>query len=447
MPTRFVPVLLAALLPLPLTAAEPSPVQQRLKAINRTLDSEIPDLVSLYQHLHANPELSLQETQTAARMADELKKLGFTVTTKVGGTGIVGVFHNGEGPTVLVRTDLDALPVTEQTGVPYASQVRVRDRFGNNTGVMHACGHDVHMTSWVGTARTLVALKDQWAGTLVFIGQPAEEIGVGARAMIADGLFKKFPKPDYALALHAEPRLPVGTIAYSEGLALANVDSVDILVKGKGGHGAAPHNTLDPVVLAAQIVLNLQTIASREVNPIDPVVVTVGSIHGGTKHNIIPNEVKLQLTVRTTRDSTRDQVLKAIDRIAKGTAATARAPEPKVTINLDEYTPSTFNDVALTRKTMAALREVLGEANVQERPPIMGGEDFGRYGREGVPICMYFLGTISQEKYDAAQRPDAPPLPGMHSDSYAPLPEASIRNGVRTMASAVLNLMARKPKK
>ncbi|MCZ2341851.1 MAG: amidohydrolase [Bacteroidales bacterium] len=443
---RLVPAHLALLLSFPLLAADPTPVKERLKAVNRVLDSEIQDLVKLYQHLHSHPELSLQETQTAARMAEELQKLGFTVTPKVGGTGVVGVLKNGDGPTVLVRTDMDALPVTEQTGVPYASQVRVRDRFGNNTGVMHACGHDVHMTSWVGTARTLVQLKNLWSGTLVFIAQPAEEIGVGARAMIADGLFKKFPKPDYALALHAEPRLPVGTIAYSEGLALANVDSVDILVKGKGGHGAAPHNTIDPVVLAAQIVLNLQTIASREVNPIDPVVVTVGSIHGGTKHNIIPSEVKLQLTVRTTKDSTRDQVLKAIDRIARGTATTARAPEPKVIVNLDEYTPSTYNDVPLTRKTMTALREVLGDAHVQERPPIMGGEDFGRYGREGIPICMYFLGTISQEKYDAAQHPGAAQLPGMHSDSYAPVPEPSIRNGVRTMASAVLNLMAKKPK-
>ena len=441
MPTRV--LLLVLTLSLPADAADPSPVQDRLRAVNIVLDREIDDLVGLYQHLHSHPELSLNEHKTAARMAEELNKAGFAVTRNVGGTGVVGVFKNGDGPTILVRTDMDALPVAEQTGVPYASKVRVRDKAGNEVGVMHACGHDVHMSYWVGTARTLTTLKDRWAGTLVFIAQPAEEIGAGAKAMLADGLFEKFPKPDYALALHAEPRLPAGVIAYSEGLALANVDSVDITVKGKGGHGAAPHGTIDPVVLAARIVLDLQTIASREVNPVDPVVVTVGSIHGGTKHNIIPNEVHLQLTVRTTKDSVRDHVLKAIDRIAKAAAVGARAPEPTVVVNLDEYTPSTYNDVELTRRSMGVLREVLGDENVQLRDPIMGGEDFGRYGRAGVPICMYFLGTISREKYEAAQRPDAPLLPGMHSDGYAPAPEPSIRAGVRTMASAVLDLMAK----
>jgi hippurate hydrolase len=419
-------------------------VKERIAPIDKRIDAEIADLVALYQHLHSHPELSLQEEQTAARMAAELKKLGFEVTTKVGGHGVVGVFKNGAGPTVIVRTDLDALPVTEQTGVPYASKVRVRDRFGNDTGVMHACGHDVHMTSWVGTARTLVALKDRWSGTLVFIGQPAEEIGVGARAMLDDGLFKRFPKPDYCLALHCEARLPAGQIAYSEGLALANVDTVDVTVRGKGGHGAQPHATVDPIVLAARIVLDLQTIVSREVNPTDPSVVTVGSIHGGTKHNIIPNEVKLQITVRTTKDSVRDHVLKAIDRICKAAAAGARAPEPTVKVNLEEFTPSTINDVKLTRRVTGLFRELLGEANVQERPPIMGGEDFGRYGKDGTPICIYFLGTISKEKYDEGQKPGGPILPSLHADSFAPLPEPSIRTGVRTMSLAVMDLMPKK---
>jgi hippurate hydrolase len=344
----------------------------------------------------------------------------------------------------MVRTDLDALPVTEQTGVPYASKVRVRDRFGNDTGVMHACGHDVHMTCWVGTARTLVALKDRWAGTLVFIGQPAEEIGVGARAMLDDGLFKRFPKPDYCLALHCDAQLPVGQIAYSEGLALANVDTVDVTVKGKGGHGAAPHSTVDPIVLAARIVLDLQTIVSREVNPTDPAVVTVGSIHGGTKHNIIPNEVKLQITVRSTKDSVRDHVLKAIDRVCKSAAAGARAPEPEVKVDLKEFTPSTFNDVKLTRRVTGLFRELLGEENVKERPPIMGGEDFGRYGKDGTPICIYFLGTIAREKYDEGQKPGGPILPGLHADGFAPLPEPSVRTGVRTMSLAVMDLMPKK---
>jgi hippurate hydrolase len=262
--------------------------------------------------------------------------------------------------------------------------------------------------------------------------------------MIDAGLFEKFPKPDYALALHAEPRLPVGTVAYTEGLALANVDTVDVLVKGVGGHGAAPHATVDPIVLASRIVLDLQTIVSREVNPTDPAVVTVGSFHGGTKHNIIPNEVKLQLTVQTTKDAVRDHVLKAIDRICKSAAEGARAPAPVVTVNLDEYTPSTVNDVKLTRRVVGVFREILGDENVRERPPIMGGEDFGRYGREGVPIFLYFLGTVSKEKHDESQKPGATALPGMHTDSYAPVPEASTRHGVRTMTAAVLELLGTK---
>ena len=415
-----------------------------LAVVNKVIDAEVDDLVKLYQHLHANPELSLQEEKSAARMAEELKKLGFEVTTKVGGHGVVGVFKNGAGPTVLVRADMDALPIVEKTGVPYASKVRVKTKDGSDVGVMHACGHDVHMTCFVGTARTLVATKDQWSGTLVFVAQPAEEIGVGARAMIADGLFKKFPKPDYCLALHSEPKLPTGTITYTEGLALANVDTVDLIVKGKGGHGAAPHLTVDPIVLSARIILDLQTIVSREVNPTDPAVVTVGSIHGGTKHNIIPNEVKLQITVRTTKISVRDHVLKAIDRIAKGCAEAARAPAPEMIVNLDEYTPATINEPKLTRRITRLFREVLGEANVKERPPILGGEDFGRFAESGAPIFMYFLGTISQEKYDESAKPGAMALPGMHTDGYAPVPAASIRAGVQTMSLAVRELMPKK---
>jgi hippurate hydrolase len=406
--------------------------------------AEAADLVALYQHLHRNPELSLQEEKSAARMADELGKLGFAVTPKVGGHGVVGVLTNGPGPTVLVRADMDALPVTERTGVPYASRVRVKDRSGTDTGVMHACGHDIHMACGVGTARVLAAHKGRWSGTLVLMFQPAEEIGVGAKAMLADGLFTRFPKPDFALALHVDARLPVGTVAYSEGLTMANVDTVDILVRGKGGHGAAPHTTVDPVVLAARVVLDLQTIVSREINPTDPAVVTVGSIQGGTKHNIIPNEVKLQLTVRSTSDAVRDHVLKAIDRIARAAAAGARAPDPVVTVNLDEFTPSVANDIPLTKRVVGVLKGVLGDDKVTARPPIMGGEDFGRLGRAGVPICLYFVGTIDPDRYAAAQRPGAAGLPSTHADSYAPVPEGSIRVGVRTMTAAVLDLMGTK---
>ncbi len=409
--------------------------------MDKRLDTDIKELVSLYQHLHANPELSLTESKTAMRLADEVRKLGFEVTEKVGGTGIVAVMKNGPGPVVLIRTDLDALPIVEQTGLPYASKVKVRDKTGNEVGVMHACGHDIHMTCWVGVARMLTAMKDEWSGTVVLIGQPAEEIIAGARMMLEDGLYKRFPKPDYALALHSDPLNPVGVVSYSEGLALAASDTIDIVVKGKGGHGAAPHATIDPVVLAARIILDLQTIVSREVNPLNPCVITVGSIHGGTKHNIIPNEVRLQLTVRTTKTEVRDHVLKAIERMVKAAAVSARAPEPEIKVNLEQYTPATVNDIALSQRCAGIFNEVLGAEGVKQRSPMMGAEDFGRFSEGKTPIFMYFLGTIAREKYDEAQKPDATPLPGMHTDRYYPLPEPSIRTGVRTMSLAAMNLM------
>jgi len=333
--------------------------------------------------------------------------------------------------------------VTERTGLPYASKVRVRDRNGRDVGVMHACGHDMHMTIWIGVARVMMALKDRWQGTLVFIGQPAEETGVGARQMIEAGLFRRFPRPDYALALHCDSGKPYGVITYSEGLALANVDTVDIIVKGKGGHGAAPHVAIDPIVLSARIILDLQTLVSREVNPTDPAVVTVGSIHGGTKHNIIPDEVRLQLTVRSTKDSVRDHLLKGIERIANAAAEGARAPKPVVRVDPEEFTPALYNEPKLTRKTVAVFRELFGEKAVQERPPILGGEDFSRYGREGIPVFMYFLGTVDPQRYEASKRPGSAPLPSAHSDLYAPVPEPSIRNGVLTMSMAVLNLVGK----
>jgi hippurate hydrolase len=324
--------------------------------------------------------------------------------------------------------------------------VKVKNRDGVEVGVMHACGHDVHMACWVGTARVLSALKDSWSGTVVFVGQPAEEIVAGAKKMLDAGLYTKFPKPDYALALHADSLQPVGTLGYSEGLALANSDTVDILVRGKGAHGAAPHLSIDPIVLAARIILDLQTIVSRETDPLDPVVVTVGSIHGGTKHNIIPNEVKLQLTVRTTTTANRDRVLKAIDRIAKAAAIGANAPPPEVKVSLDEFTPATYNDVPLAQKCGAVFREVLGVENVRSRRPVMGAEDFGRFSEGKTPIFMYFLGTVARERYDNSQRPGGAPLPGGHTDAYAPVPEPSLRTGVRTMSLAAMNLMPKKEK-
>ena len=436
---RFLPILLFVCSCPGFVLADPP---AHLEKVNARTGEEIDDLVTFYKYLHSHPELSLQEVKTAARLAKELRTIGFEVTEEVGGTGIVGVLKNGEGPTVLVRTDLDGLPVTEQTGLAYASKVRVRDKNNREVGVMHACGHDVHMTVWTGAARVLASMKDQWKGTLVFIGQPAEEVGAGARMMLADGLFKRFPKPDYCLALHANSELEAGKLEYTFGPAMANVDTVEVIVRGKGGHGAYPHKTIDPIVLAAKMILDFQTIVSREVKPINPAVVTVGSIHGGTKANIIPNEVKLQLTVRTYTDEVRKQVLDAIQRIAEGHAKTAGAPKPSVEVDLGEFTPALVNDRELTEGTMALFREVFGEDKVAPREPVMGGEDFGRYGRNtGIPILMFSLGSIDADRVAASLKPDGLPLPSMHASTYYPVPEPTIETGVRAMSLAVLRLV------
>jgi hippurate hydrolase len=404
------------------------------------IDAEIGSLDALYKYLHTHPELSYEEEKTSARLAKELKSIGFEVTEKVGGHGIVGVLKNGEGPTVLIRTDMDALPIIEKTALPYASKVRTRDKDGNDVGIMHACGHDMHMTCWVGTARVLAGLKKQWRGTLVFIGQPAEEVGAGARKMLEDGLFKRFPRPDFCLGLHCDTRIPHGQVGYTEGLSLVNVDSIDILVKGKGGHGSAPHTTIDPIVLAARIILDLQTIVSRENNPLDPVVVTVGSIHGGTKHNIIPAEVKMQLTVRTTKDAVRARVLEAITRITKAAALGARAPEPVIRFEQDNYTPALYNTADLAKKTSNVFRGTLGADNVILQEALMGGEDFSRYAREGIPSFFFFLGTLPPERVNAMRLGKAPPI-SLHSDLYYPIPEPSMRTGVLSMSMAALNLL------
>ena len=407
--------------------------------IKERLDGEYKSLDALYKHFHSHPELSLEEEDTAAQLAKELRDAGFDVTEKVGGHGVVAVLKNGEGPTIMVRADMDALPIVEMTGLPYASKVRARDKYGRQVGVMHACGHDLNMTCLVGTAGMLSAMKDKWSGTLVFIGQPAEEIGAGSRMMLADGLFHRFPRPDFCLATHCDSRYPHGHVNYRAGQMQANVDSVDMTVLGKGGHGAAPHTTVDPVVLAARIVLDLQTIVSREVNPLNPAVVTVGSIHGGTKHNIIPSEVKLQLTVRTTTDEVRKQVLQAIERIAKAAAASARAPEPIIELH-DHFTPALVNDEDLTMKTVSLFREVLGREFVHERPMSLGGEDFSRYIRAGVPGFYYFVGSAPPDLV-AEARKGGRPLAKTHTDKYFPVPEPTIKTGVLTMTAAVLNLI------
>jgi hippurate hydrolase len=413
--------------------------------INRAAAAEYPSLEKLYQDLHAHPELSFYEANTAQKVAAELKTLGLQVTTNVGGYGLVAVVRNGAGPTVLVRTDLDALPVNEQTDLPFASKVRTTNDLGVEVNVMHACGHDVHMTSLVGTARALSKLKDHWSGTVVFIGQPAEERGAGARAMLADGLFTRFPKPDFCLALHVNSEQPAGTVALVEGFAMANVDALNITVRGAGGHGAWPHKTKDPVVLAAQIILALQTIVSRETDPLDSAVVTVGSIHGGTKHNIIPDEVKLQLTVRSFTDEVRERTLSAIRRIVRGQAIAAGIPEdrlPVVTVESGESIPATYNSPELTRRLRPALQHLLGDKNVITRRPSMGGEDFSEYGRtpDKIPICMFWLGSIEPERVSESER-SGQPLPSLHSSQYRPVAEPTLKTGVSAMTAAVIELL------
>lgn len=419
-------------------------------------------LLDLYTYFHSHPELSFKEQNSSAILAEELRSLGFSVTTGigdewvraksmrdegtvrdgVGGYGVVGVFENGDGPTVLIRADMDALPVPEQTGVSYASEVTSTTWTGVESPVMHACGHDVHMTSWVGTARELIAKKDSWSGTLVMIAQPAEEIGLGAKAMIEDGLYSDFPVPDYNLALHVSASAPAGTIAYSSGFALANVDSVDILVKGVGGHGAYPHTTKDPVLIGASIVTALQSLVARNIDPQKPAVVTVGSFKAGAKHNIISDQAELLLTVRSYDDATRQTLLEGIERIAKGQAAAFGAPEPEVRIDND-YTPSTFNDPELTEKAVAAMSAVLGEENVVPVTPVMGGEDFSQFGRTAhdVPGLIFWLGAVEKEKYEKSL--GAPlPLPSLHSPFFAPDPEPTIETGVKAMTAAALSLFS-----
>lgn len=409
------------------------------------IDADYAYLDALYKHFHQNPEISFQEKESAARLVQELSALGFEVTAGVGGHGLVAVMKNGSGPTVLLRADMDALPVREQSWVDYPSLATTTDDAGNEVSVMHACGHDVHMTVLVGTARRLAAMKDEWRGTLVMIGQPAEERGAGAKAMLEDGLFKRFPRPDYNVALHTSAALPAGTIGHVSGWALANVDSVDVTVRGIGGHGAYPHMTKDPVMIASQIVMALQTIVSREVNPQAPAVITVGSIHGGTKHNIISNEVKLQLTVRSYSDEVRDQLLDGIRRVAANVGRVAGLPEdllPVVYHQKGEYTPSTYNDPALTARLVEAIDAADGGPATRQTTPVMGGEDFSRYGRDdpAIPSVIFWLGGVDPKQVKKAEAGKIK-LPSLHSPLFAPLPEPTLKGGVHAMTTAALELL------
>lgn len=412
--------------------------------VTSVVKQELPSLVTLYKELHTNPELSLHETETAARIAKELREAGLEVTENVGGHGVVGVLKNGDGPVILVRTDLDALPVKEQTEAPYASKKVVKDDLGREVNVMHACGHDVHMASFVGTARALVKLRDQWRGTIVMIGQPAEERVLGARFMLRAGLFSKFPKPDKAIALHCSSDMAHGTVGIVEGFALANVDSVEIVVKGVGGHGSMPHLCKDPIVLSSQIVLALQTIVSREVRPGDPAVITVGSIHGGTKSNIISDEVRLQLTLRSYKKETRQHLIDSIKRIVKAQAESASMPAdkmPEVLVSDDSAT-ALYNQPELCREVRGFIGAAIGADNVLTREPVMGAEDFSEYGmtKDKVPLCMFWLGT-QPPAVVAAAKAKGTSLPSLHSPYFKPVPEPSIETGVTAMTSAVMGLL------
>ena len=412
------------------------------------VQKQMPSLMEIYRDLHANPELSFMEVRSAGILAAEARKLGFKVTEKVGGTGVVAVLENGPGPVVLVRADMDALPVIEQTGLPGASKVRVTTKEGVETGVMHACGHDTHMTAWIGTARLMAANRDNWSGTLVMIGQPAEERGAGARMMLADGLYTRFPRPQYALAFHDAAQFPAGMIGYTPGYALANVDSVDVLVKGLGGHGAYPQATKDPIVLASRIVTTLQTLVSREISPLDSAVVTVGSFHAGAKHNIIPDEARLQLTVRSYTDEVRAKLLDGIARIAKGEAIAAGMPEdkmPVVTVEKDEFTPAMFNTVDFTDEMAGFLKTRFGEKRVMQLPPVMGGEDFSRFSREenkDIKSLIIWVGGVPQAEYDAAKK-EGRTLPSLHSPFWAPDAPVVISTATEALTAMAMKLMPR----
>lgn len=403
-------------------------------------------LGELYKQLHASPELSFDEVNTAKRMAAELRAAGFAVTAGVGGHGVVGVLKNGKGPTLMIRADMDALPIEEKTDKSYASTVIAQGRDGQPTPVMHACGHDIHMSVFVGTARHMNTAKADWRGTLVMVAQPAEERSGGAKAMLADGLFEKFPRPDYNLAIHVASDMAAGNVGAVAGYFMANVDSVDILVRGIGGHGAYPNRGKDPVVLAAELVMALQTIVSREISPLEPAVVTVGSIHGGKQHNIIPDAVKLQLTLRSYSPQVRDQTIAAIRRLTQHMGRAHGLPDdllPVVTV-LDEHTPAAYNHPELTKRMLDVFANTLGEQHVVPVVKEMVGEDFGRYGTvtPEIPSLMFRLGTVEPQQLARAQG-QGDTLPGLHSAYFAPDFEPTIATGVATMTAAAMELLKR----
>ena len=439
--SRFAPLILA------LTAA-PILAQDLPTFVN----SELPGLVDTYKGIHAHPELSHQEEHTSAVLAGELRKAGYTVTEHVGkypdgsqAYGVVAILKNGDGPTVLIRTDLDALPIVEETGVPYASIVKTKNAAGQDVGVMHACGHDIHITTMIGVARALVAEKSKWHGTVMLIGQPSEETIDGAKAMLADHLYERFGTPDMAIALHDTNTRAAGTVGITSGAAQASSTSVDVTIRGVGGHGAAPQLAKDPVVMAAEFIVELQTIVSRQENPLDPAVVTVGHIYGGTKRNIIPNEVKMELTTRCFSEHARQVILEGIRNTARGVAVSNGVPDalfPIVTVLDAESTAVNYNNPELTARVRTALVQALGAQNVIDEPPMMASEDFGTFGLDGrkIPTVMFWLGAMDPQKFAAAEAAGTL-LPGPHNSHFQPDPEPTLRTGVIAMTSVAISLL------
>ncbi len=401
------------------------------------------EILDLYKYLHANPELSWQEYKTSDLLAEKMEELGFSVTKGFAKTGVVSIYKNGKGPVLMIRADMDGLPVQEKTGLKYASQVRSLYTDKSEVYVMHACGHDVHMAVAIGTAKELLRNKNKWSGTLMVIFQPAEERGQGSARMLEEGLFEKFPRPDYNLALHVGSTLPAGTVAYHKGYAMANVDMADITIFGVGGHGAYPHTAKDPIVLASKIVLALQTIVSREIDPLNPAVVTVGSIHGGFKHNIISDEVKLQLTLRSYTDEVREKIISKIKRIIRGEAISMGIPEDKMpTLKLrDEFTPALYNTPEFVDIVIKHIKNSIGENNVFETPPVMGGEDFGRFGRvePKIPTFLFWIGGPSLLDWEKSEKGEIS-IPGNHSPLFAPDPEPTLKTGVSAMTAAAIGV-------
>ncbi|HEX3914018.1 MAG TPA: amidohydrolase [Steroidobacteraceae bacterium] len=422
--------------------------------LGRFVDGELAGLVSTYKGIHAHPELSHHEEMTSALLAGELRKAGFTVTEHVGkypdGTqayGVVALLENGPGPRLLIRTDMDALPIVEQTGVSYASHVTSKNAAGQEVGVMHACGHDVHVTNMIGTARALADSKAKWHGTVMIIGQPSEETVDGAKAMLTDRLYERFGRPDLAIALHDTNSLAAGTVGITSGPALAGATSVDVTLRGIGGHGAEPQNGKDPIVMAGEFIVQLQSIVSRQENPRDPAVVTIGDIHGGTKRNIIPYEVKMELTTRAFSDKSMQIILDGIRHAAQGVALSAGVPEdrqPIVTVVENESVPATYNNPALAARVKAALVKALGTQKVFDEDPIMASEDFGRFGLEGhqIPTVMFILGAMDPVKL-AAAKAAGKSLPGPHTSLFEPVPEPTLRTGVTAMTSVAIALLQR----